>query len=114
MKNTSGSRLLATFAGLVILLAIFLTSTNPNELPVAALVAPILLVFFASFTGTLLICDLFRLFGQHKKRRRSLAATVATLMAIAVVLGSSGAIVVGDIILIALILLVAWIYISNF
>jgi hypothetical protein len=107
-------RRLVTFIILILLLAIFLTSTNPANLPVGVLMVPILLVFFAGFVGTLLACDLFKIFPSHTKKKRSLAATIATMFAIGLVLGSSGAIVLSDIVLIFLILMVALIYISNF
>jgi len=114
MRSRPRLRRLFSFIAIIFLLLVFLTNTNPANLPVGVLVVPILLVFFAGFLGTLLLCDLFRIFPGHKRKRRSLAATVATMLAIGIVLGSSGAIVLSDFVLILLIIVVAVLYISNF
>ena len=114
MRSRPRLQRLLIFVTIMFVLLVFVTNTNPDNLPVGILVVPILLVFFAGFLGTLLLCDLFRIFPQHTKKRRSLAATIATMLAIGVVVGSSGAIVLSDFVLIVLIIVVAILYISNF
>lgn len=114
MFNHRRVRRLLLFCGLSLGLGIFLITTDPTNLPIALLILPALLVFFAVFTGTLLVCDVFRIFASKKRKQRGVAAMMATLLTIGVILGSSGAIIASDILLIGLILFVALIYISNF
>jgi hypothetical protein len=114
MRSRQTIRSLAVFMLLLLVFVLFLIMTDPNDIPVGVLTFPVINIFLLGFVGAQLFSNVFRLFDGHPKKRRGFATIIATLLGIALILGSSGAIVLGDVIIIFLILMVALVYISNF
>ena len=105
---------LLLFTGSLLLLGLFFSLTNPRELAVGLLIIPVACLFVVGFIGALIALKAFRIAQNHHKRRRAIAVMCGALLAFILVLQSTGGIVVGDVLFMALMLLVTYIYITKF
>lgn len=93
----------------------FFLFTNPNELPAALLMIPVILIFaFFSLLGYLLLRFTVDTSTVSLKRQKSTSVLIGLAAALILLFQSSGGMVWADVILIGLILLISYIYISKF
>lgn len=114
MRSFSNRKLVILLLVLLVLSGLFLSITNPDKLPVAFLMVPVLLVFLIGTIVALLLQRAFGVAQGRQQRQRALAALFGTVAAFCLVFQSTGGIVIGDIILLALIVVVSSIYISRY
>lgn len=93
---------------------LFFGVTDPDSIPVALLMVPIILAFLITTFGTLLIMKVLSISSGRPQRQKALAALAGTLAAFFLVFQSTGGAVVGDVMLLGLVLIVAYIYISRY
>lgn len=91
----------------------FFGLTSPDSLPIGLLVIPILL-FFLIFSLLGYILMLIFKPKTSKIKQRNFAVLVGVISAMVVLFYSSGGIVAGDVILVALIFLIGLLYINRY
>jgi hypothetical protein len=105
---------LATLTVCSLGLLIFLFATNPYEVGVGLMVVPAVLLFLIVFSTAYIGINLFNLMRGNPGKRRATALMVAALATFIMILQSTGGISMADVILLALIIVVAAIYIDRF
>ena len=95
-------------------LALFLVATNPNEVAIGLLVAPVALFFLAAFSLLQIILKRLRFLVNNLQKRRIVALVSATFITTVGILQSTGGLSGADLILLALIVVVAAIYIEKY
>lgn len=95
-------------------LGVFLTATNPEHISIGLLVVPVVLLFLIAFCAAQLIMTSLKILKKEPRRRRTVALMSASLLSVIMILKSTGGISVVDVVLLALIIGVAGIYISKF
>lgn len=93
---------------------LFFGLTTPDNLPVALLMVPIILAFLVTTTIALLLMRLFSEGKQTKQRHKSYATLLGVVVAFLLVFQSTGGVVAGDLVLLGLIVLVSYVYISRY
>ena len=104
----------ATFILSLLGLALFLFSTNPHEVAIGLLVVPVALFFLAAFSLCHMVLERFRLISRNLQKRRIVALVSAALITTIGILQSTGGLSGADFILLALIVVVAAIYIEKY
>jgi hypothetical protein len=95
-------------------LAIFLFSTNPESVALGLLVVPVALFFLISYAVTQMAINFFNLVRGQPHKRKLVAIVTAGLLTVIMILQSTGGISGADVLLLALIIPVAFIYIEKF
>jgi hypothetical protein len=94
--------------------ALFFGFTNPDNVPVAVLMVPIVLAFLVTTMLSLVVMRLTNFSQGRQQRQKAFAVLTGTLVAFFLVFQSTGGVVLGDVILLSLILVVAYVYISRY
>jgi hypothetical protein len=92
----------------------FFTLTNPDSVPVGALMVPILLAFGVVSIVFYLLFHLFGAFGKTERKQKSVAVLCGVVAASCLVFQSTGGIVMSDVILLVLIFVVSILYIVKY
>ena len=103
----------ATLITAIATAALFL-STNPATLPVGFLMLPIVLTFLLGFFLALLLLKSFHLLGKQPRKQRTVALIFGSMCGLFLVFQSTGGVVKGDLILVMLIFVVSYLYISKY
>lgn len=93
------------------ILLLFVTVTDPRNLPSSLLVLPFVFIFLALLFGCVAI---FEYFGLRKDRRLKFASFVAAVPLILLVLQSLGQLTVRDALVLLVLFGVAYFYVSRF
>jgi hypothetical protein len=92
----------------------FFAFTNPATLPVGLLMVPILLAFGITTSIIYLLMHWFQIFQGNQHKQRGVSVLCGVVAAFYLVFQSTGGIVLGDAILLGLIFVIAYIYISKY
>lgn len=93
---------------------LFFGFTNPENVPIVVLMIPVLLVFTVATTAALIVMKLLSLYDRRPERRKMLAVLFGVVGAFFLVFQSTGGVVLGDLILMGLIVVISYIYISKY
>jgi hypothetical protein len=92
----------------------FFTLTNPDSVPVGALMVPILLAFGVVSIVFYLLLHLIGAFGKNERKQKSVAVLCGVIAASCLVFQSTGGMVMSDVILLVLIFVVSIVYIVKY
>lgn len=95
-------------------LAVFLTMTNPNQVTVGFLVVPVVLMFLAVFLIMQIFLPWLGFMKGNRRKERVSAMAGASLVTVLLILQSTGGISGIDVILLALLIVIASLYISKY
>ncbi len=109
-KHTYATGLIAS----IIVLALFLMLTNPDNVSIGLLVVPVVLLFFISFCAVQIFLGGLRILAKQPRRKRTVALVSASFITITAILQSTGGISGADALLLGLIVIVTSVYISKF
>lgn len=109
----SSKKLIFILLGLALASGLFFSITSPDNLPVALLMIPVILVFFIGVVTSLLFMKLTGT-GGGAQRQKALGALGGSVAAFCLVFQSTGGIVAGDIVLMSLIIVISYVYISRY
>jgi hypothetical protein len=98
----------------LLLLLSFLFLTNPENVPVGLLVVPVILTFFIVFSVAHLTLRSTGKLASQPAKRGVVALIAGSLVAVVMILQSSGGLSVADLVLMALIMVVTALYVSRY
>jgi uncharacterized membrane protein len=98
----------------LLVLAVFLASTNPNQLRVGLLVVPVMLMFLAVFVILHMVLSRLKFMARNPRKERVSAMAGASLATILLILQSAGGITTIDLVLLVLLVAIASLYISKY
>lgn len=111
IKNNPHLSLL--LACLVVLFG-FLSLTNPEHVPVGLLVVPVVLTFLIVFSSAHLLLRMLHKFDKQPGKRRVVALIAGSMIAILMILQSSGGLSSADLVIMGLILVITSLYVSRY
>lgn len=114
MKYIYNNIYVSMLALCVAALGLFMALTNPANIGVGWLIVPIALIFLIVFCASHLLMEGLKLFADDTRRKRTVALGSASLLAIIVILQSTGGISGADMLLLGLTIVVAGLYISKY
>lgn len=99
---------------LIVLLAGFLHLTTPEKIPIGLLILPALLIFGIFYLLSDVVCKLFRLLEGDIRRRKAADVVAGSLAAVLMILQTTSGVRPGDVVLIGLIVIFSFLYVSRF
>lgn len=114
MKQNNTYKYIWSLAGSIALLGVFLVSTNPEKTSFGLLLVPIILSLVSIYFLVQLILTTSGFLKRFPRKRPIVALAVAGLSTTIIVLQTTGGIAVVDVILLALIIVIATIYIQRY
>lgn len=93
---------------------LFFGLTNPENVPIVVLMIPVILVFVVTTTAALIIMKLLSFYDRSPDRRKMLAVLSGVVAAFFLVFQSTGGVVLGDLILMGLIVVISYVYITKY
>ena len=97
----------------LILLAFFFL-TNPEQVPIGLLVLPVVLIFLIVYSATHLVLEGLRKLQDRPGKRRAVSVIAGCLVAVLMILQSSGGLSGIDLVLMGLIIAVTALYVSRY
>lgn len=95
-------------------LLLFLVLTNPQDVSIGILFIPVVLLFLITFCAAQILLSLLRISKTNPRKRRTTALLSGALVTLVMILQSTGGISLADLILLALIIGVATVYVEKF
>lgn len=86
-----------TIGLLVVLMTVFLTSTNPNGVSIALLAVPVMIVAVIIYQITRVLLSLFRILTKSERKRQIVSIAFASFVTGVFILQSIGGLTAGDI-----------------
>lgn len=104
----------AMLAVCVVLLAAFMTLTNPEEVSVGVLAVPAVLTFFIIYSLAQLFFSATGILKSQPRKRTITAVISASLLTVVMILHSAGGLSPPDLILLGLIVVFSSVYINKY
>jgi hypothetical protein len=105
---------LFSLAFCIVVLGLFLTMTNPDNVSIGLLVIPVVLLFFIAFCASQLFLYGFKLLEGKTRKRRVVALISSSFITVTMILQSTGGVSAADVLLLGLIISVLVVYIDKF
>lgn len=98
----------------IVLAVLFFGLTNPENMPIAFLMVPILLVFIIASSGVYLMLSTVKVIIRSPRHRKIVSILSGVIAAFMVIFQSTGGIVAGDLVLMTIIVFVVYLYMTKY